>query len=300
LRPCPPLPPEIRQRWSPAPVGLLTADDIPSSLPVDRQVPPVPFRGGSEAAGERLDTFLAEGLAGYHQDRNHPDRGGGSGLSPWLHWGHLSSSQVLERVLEGEGWTPARLPEKATGSREGWWGLGAGAEAFLDELVTWRELGYRTAWHEDDPEHWDRLPAWARETLLEHAEDPRPHVYELAEFEEARTHDPVWNAAQRELRGRGTIHNYMRMLWGKKVLEWTAHPREALRILLHLNNRWAVDGRNPNSTSGISWVLGRYDRGWPEREVFGKVRSMTTRSTRRKVDLDAWLRRWGSTPSGPD
>jgi deoxyribodipyrimidine photo-lyase len=166
------------------------------------------------------------------------------------------------------------------------------AEAFLDELVTWRELGFGYCHHEPDYARWETLPGWARDTLETHADDPRPHLYDLGAFDEASTHDPLWNAAQRELRERGVIHNYLRMLWGKKILEWTAHPRDALDIMIELNNRYAVDGRDPNSYSGITWVLGRFDRGWPERPVFGKVRSMSSDATRRKVSVEAYLERW--------
>ncbi|HSG47394.1 MAG TPA: hypothetical protein VLA43_06270, partial [Longimicrobiales bacterium] len=148
-------------------------------------------------------------------------------------------------------------------------------------------------WERSDYGQYDTLPDWALETLDEHSSDPRSHVYTLEEFEEARTHDALWNAAQRQLRVEGVIHNYLRMLWGKKILEWTDHPRTALDVMVELNNKYAVDGRDPNSWSGIFWVLGRFDRGWPEREVFGKVRSMTSASTRRKVDLDRYLARWG-------
>jgi deoxyribodipyrimidine photo-lyase len=166
------------------------------------------------------------------------------------------------------------------------------AEAFLDELVTWRELGW-TAWARGGPEleTLDVLPEWAQETLAVHADDPREHLYDLETFDAAETHDDLWNAAQRELVREGTIHNYLRMLWGKKILEWTGSPQEALDVMFELNNRYAVDGRDPNSTSGIMWVLGRYDRAWTERPVFGKVRYMTSQNTRRKVPVDDYLRR---------
>jgi deoxyribodipyrimidine photo-lyase len=187
---------------------------------------------------------------------------------------------------------------KVDGRREGWWKLSEDGEAFLDQLVTWRELGFHTAWFMNDmgkdPEAWESLPAWARGTLLEHASDQRPHRYALEAFEAAGTHDPLWNAAQRQLQEEGIIQNYLRMLWGKKILEWSESPEAALEIMIHLNHRWALDGRDPNSTSGITWVLGRYDRGWPERAIYGKVRSMSSDSTRRKVELQAYLRRFGS------
>jgi deoxyribodipyrimidine photo-lyase len=168
------------------------------------------------------------------------------------------------------------------------------AEAFLDQLVTWRELGFVYCHHVPEYDRYETLPEWARATLEEHAADPRPHLYTLEELATARTHDELWNAAQRELLEDGTIHGYLRMLWGKKILEWTRHPREALAAMTELNNRYALDGRDPNSYSGIFWTLGRFDRGWPERPVYGKIRSMTSESARRKLDLEGYLARWGA------
>ncbi len=138
------------------------------------------------------------------------------------------------------------------------------------------------------------LEQWARETLRIHENDPRPFQYSYAEFREARTHDKLWNAAQNQLRTEGIIHNYLRMLWGKKILEWSSSPQEALDIMIDLNDRYALDGRDPNSYSGIFWCLGRYDRGWPERPVFGKVRSMSSDRTMKKVQLKEYLARHGS------
>jgi len=174
------------------------------------------------------------------------------------------------------------------------------AEAFLDELVTWRELGYGFCTHEPDYDRYESLPAWARATLEDHASDPREHIYSVDELGAASTGDDLWNAAQRQLVHEGVIHNYLRMLWGKRILEWTRHPREALAVMIEINNRYALDGRDPNSYSGICWVLGRFDRGWPERAIFGKVRSMTSASTRRKVKLDDYLARWGDPTRRPD
>jgi deoxyribodipyrimidine photo-lyase len=161
--------------------------------------------------------------------------------------------------------------------------------------VTWRELGYNFSSRSEDHAAYESLPGWARDTLETHEADPRPHTYTLEEFREARTHDPLWNAAQRQLLREGVIHNYLRMLWGKKILEWTPSAREASEIMVDLNDRFATDGRDPNSYSGIFWCLGRYDRGWPERPVFGKVRSMSSEATRRKVKLTKYLDTFSSS-----
>ena len=143
---------------------------------------------------------------------------------------------------------------------------------------------------------YESLPEWAQKTLAEHASDPRPYSYTLEEFESAETHDPLWNAAQIQLRREGRIHNYLRMLWGKKILEWSESPREALSIMIQLNNKYALDGRNPNSYSGIFWVLGRYDRAWgPERKIFGKIRFMSSDNTARKIKVKKYIEEYSTS-----
>lgn len=265
----------------------------PAALPLDHSIGPTPLRGGQRAAETRLDEFLTARLARYPDDRNHPDRDGASGFSPYLHFGHLSAHHVFARVAEREDWTIDRLGP-VTGSRGGWWGMSTAAEAFLDQLVTWRELGYNRCALTDDYDRYESLPEWARATLEAHQEDPRPHLYSMDELAAGETEDEVWNAAQTQLRREGRLHNYLRMLWGKRILEWTATPREALSAMIELNNRYALDGRNPNSYSGICWVLGRYDRAWgPERPIFGKIRYMSSANTARKVRLRDYLVRYG-------
>jgi deoxyribodipyrimidine photo-lyase len=167
------------------------------------------------------------------------------------------------------------------------------AEAFLDQLITWRELGYNMCANLQTYDRYESLPAWAQETLDRHRKDPRPSLYGLDRFETAGTHDPMWNAAQTQLKREGRLHNYLRMLWGKKILEWTRSPEEAVDIMIHLNNKYALDGRNPNSYTGIFWTLGRYDRPWaPERPVFGKIRYMSSQNTARKLRLKQYLRKY--------
>ncbi|MDH4282798.1 MAG: deoxyribodipyrimidine photolyase, partial [Myxococcales bacterium] len=184
--------------------------------------------------------------------------------------------------------------EKVNGAREGWWGMSANAESFLDELVTWRELGFNACAHRADYDQYESLPDWARQTLEEHQNDPRPYLYSLEQLESSETHDPIWNAAQTELRETGRLQNYLRMLWGKKILEWSPSPSDALAAMVELNNKYAVDGRDPNSYSGIFWVLGRYDRAWgPERAIFGKIRYMSSENTKRKLRMADYLARFG-------
>ena len=272
------LPAPIRRRWPAASTRLLAGGATAlAALAIDHSVPPVPTVGGAAAADIRWSTFLAEGLAAYPELRNQPEAESTSGLAPYLHFGHISPHQVFQSLARQERWSPEKLAEKGTGSREGWWGMGEAAEAFLDQLVTWRELGFNFCAYQSDYDDYESLPSWAKATLAKHSTDSRLYTYTLQEFASARTHDRLWNAAQRQLVTQGHIQNYLRMLWGKKILEWTAGPQEALSIMIELNNRYALDGQDPNSYSGIFWILGRYDRPWgPERPIFGTVRYMST------------------------
>jgi len=287
------LPRTITQRWPAADVAALAADECRlGDLPIDHSVGPAPIDGGATAAGKTLQSFLKDKLAAYANERNQPEEDVTSGLSPYLHFGHISAHEVFDAVMRREQWSPANLSQKASGSSSGWWGVSETAESFLDELITWREVGYNMCALRDDYDRYESLPEWAKDTLAEHADDPREHVYGLEEFENADTHDDLWNAAQRQLTREGRIHNYLRMLWGKKILEWSASPQEALDTMIELNNKYGVDGRNPNSYSGIFWVLGRYDRPWgPERPIFGKVRYMSSANTARKVRVKNYIRK---------
>ena len=283
----------VAERWRSATEGIMGGTTPLSSLPIDHAVPPVAVRGGSVAAGRALDRFVAEGLRSYGAGRRDVEADVSSGLSAYLHHGHISSWQVVARVLDSEGWLGVTAA-RPTGARQGWWGVSAAAEAFLDQVVTWRELGFNMcAAHPDTCDQYESLPSWAQATLGKHAADPRTYAYRPAALESGATHDALWNASQGQLREEGRIHNYLRMLWGKKILEWTASPREALAVMIELNNRFAVDGRDPNSYSGIFWTLGRYDRPWaPERPVFGTVRYMSSENTARKMRVERYIRRY--------
>ena len=289
------LPPTILQRWPEAnPTELVKSHAYLANLPIDHTVEVVETVGGEQAARRALQAFVARRLNAYDTDRNRVEENATSGLSPYLHFGHISAQEVFDAVASAEDWNPGRLASKVTGSSQGWWGTSAAAEAFLDQLTTWRELGFNLCWQRDDYDQFDSLPDWAIQTLEQHASDPREPVYMLPEFEQAETHDDLWNAAQRQLSRTGTMHNYLRMLWGKKILHWSASPREALATMIELNNKYALDGRDPNSYSGIFWCLGRYDRPWgPERPIFGKIRYMTSDSTRRKMNVAGYLEAFG-------
>ena len=277
------------------PAKLLAANRGLGSFPLDHSVAPAETVGGSRAGDAVLRSFLESKLPIYESDRNQPEKEATSGLSPYLHFGHVSVHEVFDELTRLAEWTPGQVAEKATGSNTGWWGTSAEVESFLDELITWRELGYNMCWQRNDYDQYDSLPDWVRRTLAEHAGDHRPHIYSLDQFEAAKTHDELWNAAQRQLVREGRIHNYLRMLWGKKIFEWSATPRASLDIMIELNNKYALDGRNPNSYSGIFWVLGRYDRAWgPERPIFGKIRYMTSENTARKVKVKNYLEKYSS------
>ncbi|MEM7449747.1 MAG: deoxyribodipyrimidine photolyase [Myxococcota bacterium] len=290
------LPKEIEHRYPPASTELLALDETAlAKLPIDASVTPTATRGGWVAAKARLDEFVGQSLPLYGGSRNHPDSDTSSRLSPYLHFGHISPHQVFSAVMASEEWEPGQRSSKVTGSRAGFWGVGESAESFLDELITWRELGLNFCAHRGDYDQVSALPDWAQTTLDEHRSDPRDTLYSLEELELAKTHDPIWNAAQRELVREGRIHNYLRMLWGKLIYAWSPSPEQAAERMVYLNDRYALDGRDPNSYSGIFWVLGRYDRAWgPERPVFGKIRYMTSDSTRRKLRLSEYLATYGA------
>jgi deoxyribodipyrimidine photo-lyase len=297
IKPCR-IPREIARRWPRARQELLAGNPkLLAALPIDHEVPVSPFHGGSRAAREALRDFAGHRLPTYNVDRNEPSLDGTSRLSPYLHFGQISAHEIFDAVMRREKWSPASLPGRATGAREGWWGVSAAAEAFLDQLIVWRELGYNTcAKRPNDYDRYESLPEWARATLEDHLGDAREHLYTARQFEEARTHDELWNAAQRQLRREGWYHNYMRILWGKKILEWSKTPRQALRTMANIMNRWSLDGRDPNSYTGYFWTLGRYDRPWPERKIYGKVRSVSSERTAAKVDVGGYLREYSGKP----
>lgn len=288
-----PLPKEILKRWPAADLQRLRQPAGLATLPIDHSVGIVDERGGTNVARKRLQSFLDGPLAEYATGANQPDEDTRSGLSAHLHFGHLSTHEMFHELMQREEWSPELLDKRANGRREGWWNASPGAEAWLDQFITWREVGFNMAAHGQDYEQFESLPGWALATLRKHAGDARPACYSLDEFASAETYDPLWNAAQRQLLREGRIHNYLRMLWGKKILEWSATPKDALEVMVELNNRYSLDGRDPNSYTGIFWVLGRYDRPWgPERPIFGSVRYMSSEKTARKLSVKQYLQRY--------
>lgn len=296
------IPSDALTRWLPA-----TADELAPSfrlelkVPLAHSVPISNWQGGSVAAKARLAEFLGTPLGRY--DALRMEGSPASGLSMALHYGFLSPHRVLEDLIEAEGselrTLLPQLEEKAVrpnGKREGWWGLSPEAETFLDQFVTWRELGHRFQDQNPECERYGSQPAWALNTIEAHRADVREFTYSAEQFENARTHDALWNAAQRCLVREGWMPNYLRMLWAKLLLWWSQDPTEAWELLFHLNNLYALDGRDPNSMSGITWCFGRFDRAFgPERPVIGKLRPMTAANTRRKMQLGSFLEQYGET-----
>jgi deoxyribodipyrimidine photo-lyase len=251
---------------------------------LDRTVRPADsFTGGTHAAIKRLRKFVGSELKDYEETRNHPEMKGTSRLSPYLHFGNIGPITIALAVNEAV--KQGKAPESA-------------GEKFLDELIGWRELAVLFVRHEPNYDNWECAAPWARKTLVEHAGDARPHRYSLEQLERAETHDELWNAAQREMVETGWMHNYMRMYWGKKILEWAPDPARAFEWAVMLNDKYELDGRDPNGYAGIAWaIVGRHDRPWFDRPVFGLVRTMTGASTAKKFDAEQYIRQH-SRPDG--
>lgn len=248
---------------------LSDTDVILDMLDLDISVKPVKgVKGGTLQAMGALESFVVDRLDRYPEDRNDPTIDGTSRLSPYLHFGHISPLYIAQRIADSGG---------------------PGVEPFLEELVTRRELAANFVQYNPSYDSMDCLPDWCVRTLKEHEGDPREYVYSLEELESSETHDPYWNAAQREMVRTGRMHGYMRMYWGKKILEWSLSTRGAYEAALHLNDKYELDGRDPNGYAGIAWCFGKHDRPWKERPIFGKIRYMNDRGLRRKFDADLYV-----------
>jgi len=283
------------KKWKPFDFRKTNTEQFLDSLNIDKTVGISSIEGGYKKASGQFDNFLSEGFSNYAQFSSDPSKNASSQMSPYFHFGHISTHEVFEKLVKHESWSPEQIKPNLVGRREGWWGGSLNFDSFLDELITWRELGYHTCVRRANYNQYSSLPEWAVKTLQEHATDEREHVYSLDQLTYSETHDEIWNAAQNQLREQGIIQNYLRMLWGKKILEWSPNPQIALSYMITLNDRYALDGRDPNSYSGVFWVLGRYDRAWgPERDIYGKIRYMTSDSAARKFNLKPYLEKWGN------
>jgi deoxyribodipyrimidine photo-lyase len=259
--------------WDPWPEHI-DWTEVQRNLLVDKNIHEINWAvPGEKAARSAIARFIEEGLSMYDTDRNDPNRAGQSGISPYLHFGHISAQRVALEVMK----------ENAAGESR---------DAFLEELIIRRELSDNFCFYNDQYDSVEGFPEWAKKTLNQHGKDKRPYLYSLEDFEGAKTHDELWNAAQIEMVKRGKMHGYMRMYWAKKILEWTRSPEEAMKIAILLNDRYELDGRDPNGYAGIAWSIGGvHDRAWNERNVFGKIRYMSYNGCRSKFDVDAYIRR---------
>lgn len=252
-------------------LDVLDVDGVLAQMKIDRSVGRVDtFRGGEEVAQKMLQSFVDVRLNGYATKRNDPTVNGVSHMSPYLHFGQISPLDILLHIQDGAGQTED-------------------TEAYLEELVVRRELSMNFVHHNPHYDTYDALPDWAKKTLAKHADDVRDYVYDLETWEAGNTHDPYWNAAQMEMVKTGKMHNYMRMYWGKKMIEWSETPQQAFEMLLYLNNKYELDGRDANSFTGVAWCFGKHDRPWKERAVFGTVRYMNAKGLKRKFDADGYV-----------
>jgi deoxyribodipyrimidine photo-lyase len=263
---------------APLPVASMTRAELDAAIArcaIDQTVPRVEsVPGGSAHAEARWRIFLNGGLSRYIVDRTEAALDGTSGLSPYLHVGQIASAALVRDALASDA------PAEAI-------------EAFVDQVTTWRELAFNWCHHTPRFDQLDALPAWIQKTMAEHAGDVRPVTYDLATLERAETHDALWNAAQRQLVTQGVIHNYARMLWGKSILLWAPSYEAARAWMFYLNDKYALDGRDPNSVGGIMWCLGLWDRSWGNKPVWGGLRPMLTARAKLKFDVGRYVRRWG-------
>jgi deoxyribodipyrimidine photo-lyase len=254
-------------------IGELTLRDsleILDILNIDKSVSLSPFVGGYSQARRYLEEFIERKLHKYKDFRSHPELDYQSNLSPYLHFGQISPIEVVLEVLSK-------------------YGKDENVDSFFNELIVWRELARNFCYYNPNYNHYEGIPDWAKETLEEHKKDRREYIYTLEELENAKTHDEYWNAAQLELLKTGKMHNYMRMYWCKKIIEWTDDPKQAFDIACYLNDKYELDGRDPNGYAGISWCFGTHDRPWKERKIFGKVRYMSASGLEAKFDIKKYV-----------
>lgn len=252
---------------------LSDLDVLLERLKIDRSVPTVErfYRGGATEAHRRMREFIDDGLERYGSGRDEPTGHDVSHLSPYLHFGQISPLEIVLAVFDADGANDAAK------------------DAFVEQLVVRRELACNFVEYTDQYDAFACVPEWAQKTLQKHRDDPRPHRYTRNELENAETHDAYWNASMREMRITGYLHNRMRMYWGKKIIEWSNTPEYAFQTALYLNNKYFLDGRDPNSYTSVAWLFGLHDRPWSERDVFGTIRYMAASGLDRKCDMDAYM-----------
>jgi deoxyribodipyrimidine photo-lyase len=264
--------PSLKLKIDGIPIGDLPA--VLQPLKIDRSVSAVSdrFKGGSSEARRRFAEFLKNRLPRYDRNHNQPQTDDTSHMSLYLHFGQISPLYLALEAMK------AAAPKGAR-------------DAFLEEMIVRRELACNFTHYTPNYDSYECIPGWARQSLAEHRRDRRPYVYSAEQLANADTHDPYWNAAMREMVCTGFMHTYMRMYWGKKILEWSRTPEEGFATTLALNNKYFIDGRDPNSFAGVAWIYGVHDRAWPQRSIYGKVRTMMASGLERKCDIKAYVRK---------
>jgi deoxyribodipyrimidine photo-lyase len=242
---------------------------VVSELEIDHSVKKSKkFVGGSAEAKKQLELFIKNKLEKYSELKNDPTKDCISNLSPYLHFGQISPSHIDLKLMETDN---------------------PNIDAYIEELIVRRELAVNFVLYNTNYDSFDCLPEWAKKTLNEHKKDKREYSYTTKELESAQTHDKYWNAAQKEMTITGKMHGYMRMYWGKKIIEWSKTPQQAYQTALYLNNKYELDGRDPNGFAGVAWCFGKHDRPWKERQIFGKIRYMNANGLKRKFDADKYV-----------
>ncbi len=249
-------------------LDLSQIDKILDKLNIDKTVKPTNFTPGTKAAQNLLKEFINKKLKSYDKDRNDPSLDGQSDMSPYLHFGQISPIEIALQVKQAK--------QKAD-------------DVYLEELIVRRELSMNFTHFTENYDKYPCLPPWSKTTLQKHKNDDRPQIYTYKQLENAQTYDQYWNAAQKQMVITGKMHGYMRMYWGKKIIEWTNTPETAFRFMLELNNKYELDGRDPNSFAGIAWCFGNHDRPWKERPIFGQTRYMNQAGLKRKFDMEKYL-----------
>jgi deoxyribodipyrimidine photo-lyase len=275
LHALPPVPvrtPTVKLRMDGMPLEDTAA--VIQTLRIDRSVTPVSgtLKGGTSEAKRRFAEFLKNRLARYDQNHNQPQTDDTSRMSPYLHFGQVSPLYMALEVMKAPG------PKAAK-------------DVFLEEMIVRRELACNFTHFTPHYDSFACIPGWAQKSLAEHRRDRRPYVYTAEQLGKAETHDPYWNAAMREMVCTGFMHTYMRMYWGKKILEWSRTPEEGYATTLAFNNKYFIDGRDPNSYTGVAWVYGVHDRAWPQRTIYGKVRTMMASGLERKCDIQGYVKK---------
>ena len=256
-------------------IKLGDINQVLQNLKLDRSVPSVSdfFKGGTSEAVKRFDGFIRNRLKYYDRHSNQPQTDDISHMSPYLHFGQISPLYLALKISRA----PAALK--------------TAKDAYIEELIVRRELAMNFAYYTSNYDAYACIPQWAQKTLADHRSDQREYVYSRRQLEDAATHDPYWNASMLEMKHTGFMHNYMRMYWGKKILQWSQTPQAAYQTTLAINNKYFLDGRDPNSYTGVAWIYGVHDRAWTERPIFGKTRYMAATGLERKCDIAAYVKK---------